>query len=1321
MKQLVLVLVSTCVLGVPAVAAAGGAIDKPAFTATPAELLAAAKAVPRDDWPVAVMREDYDVSFDERGRETHRWRMVLVVRNQSGVDDWGTLSWPWSPFYQDKPTVRARVIQPDGTSVNLDPSVVSDAPLVEKSSSVFSDRRKLNVPLPQMQIGAVVEEEIVVVDREPIVASFGEAIVWPGNYTPTASTHVMLSAPQASKAHMVARGLDPKVRPRHDIKGGRETWMFELGVQPAASDRERSVPGDVIVDPRIGIATAPSWGVLSKEYRKVIDKRIADGAFALPAELPRAPSLETVNAITAWLHARIRYTGIEFGEASNIPWPPAETVKRGFGDCKDKATLLVALLRQAGIRADLALLYDGPGRDIDVDLPGLSVFDHAIVRAKIGATDIWIDATEDQVPAGKLPIRDQARRTLIIADDTTALIATPRFNDNAVREVRTYEVAEEGAAKVTEVVSSTGAYGAVERTWVRDTRSEQARKDLTEYVRSEYKAKALGEYKTSSVSDLDHPFQMTITATGAERVFTARDHIDIYLFPTDVLAKCPAVFTEKPDADEKPRRHDYEWPIPHVYEIEARIVLPPGFEPPPIDPLRARKLGAATFTEERKVDKDTLIVIYRFDSGKQRLTPVELAETRTAIRELSAEELHLVSSHRAWAMMAKGQVKQAVAEAQRLIKLHPKEARHHTELATMYLLASAGSAARREAAVAVQLEPKSADPYVVQGWILSHDTLGREYGFDHDHAGALAAYTKARALDTTHIGAAAELAGLLERDPDGRMAIAPAQLAAAAEAWRAATKLGTSAEYTHALIRVLLRDNKAAEAENVARAAPVSATRDALLVAAVAAGSAQAGINLATTMRSGNDRTTLITTAAGELVVLRHYAAAIALRLEAGTARPGGVDTMLFQKMRRHDEPLVIGKDPRKVVVDLMLVILDELHTASSFWDDTVRDDVRQSMNAFRKQLAAARRLGTAAIRDLVMSGIEPRVEGPPTGPWRVTTELFGQKFVVYVGLKGNEAKLLGSPDSPRGVGRLALQRIEARDAATARQLMDWLHTDLAQFVPGSRLLDAWGGTVPRDDKALAVAASITASGSAGERLIPVLAKCESPAKDVRATCDRALKLVLYETKRWKDLEQHAIAWQAREPTSIEPLKVRLGTLIELKRYDEAETLAGTLSKDPNDHDMLSYLAQLAAQRGAIEDAVRRYDGLVKSASGIAMDKNNFAWFLLAAHRDPKLSLELANAALREMTNETVLNTVSTIEIDQGDLQAGMNHTLKAMEARGDRRPQDLDWFVIGRLHEHLGLRDDAISAYRRIDRKAPRFGSAGAMAVDRLKVLGAP
>src|SRR5262249_39355759 len=56
------------------------ALDKPAFTATPAELLALGKAAPTGDGSMVVLREQRDVSYDDQGRATVRTRRVYVVQ-----------------------------------------------------------------------------------------------------------------------------------------------------------------------------------------------------------------------------------------------------------------------------------------------------------------------------------------------------------------------------------------------------------------------------------------------------------------------------------------------------------------------------------------------------------------------------------------------------------------------------------------------------------------------------------------------------------------------------------------------------------------------------------------------------------------------------------------------------------------------------------------------------------------------------------------------------------------------------------------------------------------------------------------------------------------------------------------------------------------------------------------------------------------------------------------------------------------------------------------------------------------------------------------
>src|SRR5262249_50736986 len=163
-----------------------------------------------------------------------------------------------------------------------------------------------------------------------------------------------------------------------------------------------------------------------------------------------------------------------------------------------------------------------------------------------------------------------------------------------------------------------------------------------------------------------------------------------------------------------------------------------------------------------------------------------------------------------------GKPREAIAEIERLIRLHPTEALHQTQLAHILLLSGMGNAARRAARKAIELEPTNADAHVVLGWTLWHDTLGRDYGFDHDRAGAITELKKARTLDPKHVGAAVELARLLERSPSGLVYQADADLKGAAAAWRDAQKLEASEEHQLGLLRVLFWAGELAEAEQVA-------------------------------------------------------------------------------------------------------------------------------------------------------------------------------------------------------------------------------------------------------------------------------------------------------------------------------------------------------------------------------------------------------------------------------------------------------------------------------------------------------------------------
>ena len=1304
------------------IAVADRVLDRPAFAASASELLALAKAAPGDDWPVVILRDQHDVSYDERGRATVRWRLVFVVRTRAGIDGWGTLRSEWRPYYQDRPALRARVIEPDGDVTEIDPTLVSDAPVAPVASYGVSDRRRVEAPLPRLQIGAVVEQEIVTIDREPMLSA-GTIDTTPiGGQVPTLSTVIAYSAPAARKVHHVERRLPPGVRARHQIANGRESWVYQIGILPARGPAEPDVPADVVVQPYVGVGTAASWAAVAREYRAVLDARIADGPIAWPAEVAQVASIDAVNALAAWMRRRVRYTGIEFGQASNVPWPPAQTVKRGFGDCKDMALVLVALLRQAGIRADVALLDAGPGMDVDPDLPGMGAFDHAIVRARVDGRDVWIDAVEPLMRPGQLPPRDQGRRVLVIADDTRGLASTPAAapGENTVREVRTFVAAESGRSQLTEVTRATGVFERDLRGWFLLTRSHEVRRSYAEYVEGAHGG-TLDTMSWTRAEDLGLPFELTVAAKDVRVVYADPWQLDIRLRPSPVLERVPPTVTEGAGAA---RTEDFAWPFPQVYEIENRIVMPHGFAPPsPSD--RVRSLGPATLTERRQVDGQTLIVTFRFDSGKPRLKPGELAVLQDALRSVRDEEVHITVEHAAFALAREGKPREAIAECERLIALHPREAAHHVQRARVLLGAGAGEAARRAAREAVALAPAEPETQVALGWMLSHDTHGRLYTYDWDRAGAIAAYQKARTLDPAHRGMLNGLTEALLRDPFGRPLEAGSDPGAAIEVMRAGYAIWKSDELAMRLATLLTWTGRFAEGEQLARTTKQGESRDRLIVAAAAgAGGGTAAIRVAGELSPGVERTRLLEQAAWWALYLQRYDAAREMFAESGkppqpAAFAGAIDKLTARPAIRSGTG-----DPRSAALDVLVALADRHRKTPVFWDEALERSARRQL----AHLAPPQVPGGGQLRyleDLAQSATI-QLDGD-AGLWRAAVDLIGQRAQLYFALDRGIVKLIGAPEAPTAIGRYVLGSAgDAKGESRARRLLDWLRADLEQASAERAVAfrKLWGPGLPTSRDAILLAAAWLAGSTDADRAMAVASRCPLALPGAKLACHEILLAVSSEQQRWPEALSQIDAIAQLSPDRAASLAQRRSWLLaSTGRLDAADKLLDdVLARDPANRDALVARMRAAEAAGQVQQALQRADAVVNHPDVPPVELNNVAWMRLGAHDDLPAALELARkAAHAEPRSAAILNTLAALEAETGDVDRAVRDNWKAMDLAGSIEPEPSDWYVVGRIHEQLGLDLDARKLYKRIARTRSTGVTAYSLAQHRLDAMFRP
>src|SRR5438874_196486 len=115
------------------------------------------------------------------------------------------------------------------------------------------------------------------------------------------------------------------------------------------------------VAPYVHASSFGSWQDLGRWYAALLLPQLAvnDEMRVALAQVLRGNDKDEparIRAIHELVLKQTHYVALEFGIYGYQPYPVAQTFARRFGDCKDKASLMIALLREAGIDAELALV-----------------------------------------------------------------------------------------------------------------------------------------------------------------------------------------------------------------------------------------------------------------------------------------------------------------------------------------------------------------------------------------------------------------------------------------------------------------------------------------------------------------------------------------------------------------------------------------------------------------------------------------------------------------------------------------------------------------------------------------------------------------------------------------------------------------------------------------------------------------------------------------------------------------------------------------------------------------------------------------------------
>lgn len=367
--------------------------------------------------------------YEEDGTGVMTIDARIRVQSYAGVQKLGQLIFNYQSANEKLEIRTVRVSKPDGRVLTAGADGVQDmtSPVAQEAPT-YSDLRQKHVVVPGLSPGDVLEYETVTTTERPLTpGQFWQA--W--NFVSDEiclDEQVELNVPLKTslKTHSNA-----DLQPERKVEGGRQIYIWktsnlkhpEAPQVPLGFDAKKLLQGQrAPIGKRLYITSFENWGQIVSWYAGLEkDRRVPSPevkAKADEAVRGAQSDVDKVRAIYEYVAKNIRYVSLSFGQGRYQPHAAADVLAHDYGDCKDKATLLEAMLDAEGIKASPALVQTN--WDVDADMPNPLEFDHVISYVKLGEKELWLDSTLGVAPFEYLLPQIRGRKALLVNSSLTA-------------------------------------------------------------------------------------------------------------------------------------------------------------------------------------------------------------------------------------------------------------------------------------------------------------------------------------------------------------------------------------------------------------------------------------------------------------------------------------------------------------------------------------------------------------------------------------------------------------------------------------------------------------------------------------------------------------------------------------------------------------------------------------------------------------------------------------------------------------------------------------------------------------------------------------
>lgn len=556
-----------------------------------------------------------DTSFEIRpdGSSSMTERILQKVFKERAREETANPRFLYLEGYQRATLNYARAVT-NGKADYVDDTIVQSGS-EHGDSPYYAQLKSMKFSLPSVAEGSIIDYSYTVETssggRE--FPFYGETDF--GAFAPTATRRVTLTTPDGVKILWKMRNPGGPIAFSSSTAKGITHYIWQASDLPLLREEDNAPSADRLL-PILVIAREDGWTaireMLSSAAEKAYKQKSPLAGIVRKARQGTKDEDGLARRLYDWVQSNISFVPVQLTDSSPLPLAPGRIMAHSSGNYLDKPFLLWALLKEAGLKANLLYLASDSRAAFDSTMPSVRQFDSAAVELETASGPVLLFPYEESIYYGYIPPYMQGAEGLRL-EGADMFVSVPQLAPEAESLVQNNRItlSADGGAQVEMTLEGRGSYAA---SWHEVARlNPLERRNSLEHSLHEFHPKAvLSSYEIPPADNFPLPAVLKYSFSIPGLALTGGDYMA--LVP-------PGIAKPTGDVADESRVSPLYYARADRQVITTAIVLPDGYETHYIPPAIKTEGGCAAYEAGYTVKDGALILAETLTRSCREILP----------------------------------------------------------------------------------------------------------------------------------------------------------------------------------------------------------------------------------------------------------------------------------------------------------------------------------------------------------------------------------------------------------------------------------------------------------------------------------------------------------------------------------------------------------------------------------------------------------------------------------------------------------------------------------------------------------------------------